>query len=54
MPAGLVDYHPTENGFEGSSPVSFMLQLLKDIKAISVDGENLVGYREMLYLYSSW
>ena len=48
--AGLVDYHPTENGFEGSSPVSFMLQLPKDIKAISVDGENLVGYRDMLYL----
>ncbi len=48
--SGMVNYHPIEGGYQGSSPYSFVLQLPKDIKAISVDGENVVGYRETRYL----
>lgn len=48
--SGMVNYETIEGGFEGSSPYSFILQLPKEIKAISVDGENVVGYRENHYL----
>lgn len=48
--AGMVNYQQIEGGFEGSSPYSFVLQLPKSIKAISVDGVDMVGYRDMLYL----
>jgi uncharacterized protein YdaL len=48
--SGMVNYITTDDGFQGSSPYSFILQLPKDIKAISVDGENVIGYRENHYL----
>ena len=48
--SGMVKYDAVDGGFSGNSPYSFVLQLPKDIKAISVDGENVVGYRENLYL----
>ena len=48
--SGMVNYHSIDGGFQGNSPYSFILQLPKDIKAISVDGENVVGYRETRYL----
>lgn len=48
--SGMVKYHSIDGGFEGSSPYSFILQLPNKIKAISVDGENVVGYRETHYL----
>ena len=48
--SGMVNYDEIEGGFKGNSPYSFVLQLPKEIKAISVDGENVVGYRSNLYL----
>lgn len=48
--SGMVKYETTEGGFHVNSPYSFVLQLPKDIKAISVDGENVIGYRENHYL----
>jgi len=48
--SGMVNYKSVDGGFKGSSPYSFVLQLPKNIKAISVDGENVIGYRENNYL----
>ena len=48
--SGPVNYSYIEDGFRGSSPYSFMLQLPNNIKAISVDGENMIGYMGNLYL----
>ena len=41
-----VKYHYTDNGYEVSSPYSFILQLPKEIKVISVDGQSMIGYRD--------
>ena len=41
-----VIYKFTENGYEVNSPYSFVLQLPKNIKVISVDGETATGYRD--------
>ena len=45
-----VKYTYTENGYEVKSPYSFVLQLPKDIKIISVDEQSSVGYRDNNFL----
>jgi Uncharacterized protein conserved in bacteria (DUF2334). len=45
-----VKYSYTEDGIEVKSPYSFVLQLPKDIKIISIDDESVVGYRENNFL----
>jgi uncharacterized protein YdaL len=41
-----VKYSYTDDGIDVKSPYSFVLQLPKDIKIISVDNQSVVGYRE--------
>ncbi len=48
--SSLVDYEYIEGGYHVVSNTSFVLQLPKSIKAISVDGENVIGYRENNFL----
>ena len=47
--SGQVHYTYIDDGYQVSSPYSFVLQLPKNIKAISVDGKDVVGYRDNLY-----
>ena len=47
--SGPVHYTYTDDGYQVSSPYSFVLQLPKNIKSISVDGRDVVGYRDNLY-----
>jgi hypothetical protein len=48
--SGQVEYEYTDDGYEVSSPVSFLLQLPASIKVISVDGQQVIGYRDNLFL----
>ncbi len=48
--SGKVEYEYTDDGYEVSSPFSFVLQLPKSIKVITVDGQQVIGYRENLFL----
>jgi len=41
-----VKYSYTDEGFDVTSPYSFILQLSPDIKIISVDDQSVIGYRE--------
>ncbi|MDP4207430.1 MAG: DUF2334 domain-containing protein [Bacteroidota bacterium] len=41
-----VKYEYTDNGYEVNSPVSFILQLPKNIRVIKVDDQSVIGYRE--------
>jgi len=45
-----VKYHYTDNGYEVTSPYSFILQLPKEIKVINVDEQPMVGYRDNAFL----
>ena len=48
--SGMVQYNYFDKGIKVSSPNSFTLQLPPNKKAISIDGMDLVGYRDNQYL----
>ncbi len=45
-----VKYTNIENGYEVNSPYSFVIQLPKENKIITVDGQQVIGYRENMFL----
>ncbi len=48
--SGPVKYQATKSGYTVSSPVSFELRLPKNIKAIKVDGQEVLGYSDNTFV----